>query len=103
MCVCRVKKALSAGQLFEFLDLVHPVLDCIEQLSKRELVHSRIVSLYSVARFLMALVTGQEVPAGVQWPWLPDEISKAKSFLACFESREEALPDWVRQRRDALA
>ena len=92
-----------AGQIIDFGDPVRPVMDYIEQLSTRKLVHNRIVSLYFVSRFLTALVTGQGVPAGAQLPWLPDEISKAGSFLACFESHEEGLLDWVRQRRDASA
>ena len=78
-------------------------MDCIEQLSTRQLVHSRVVSLYFITKFLTALVTGQGVPAGAQLPWLPDEISKAESLLACFESHEEALLDWARHRREASA
>ena len=56
-----------------------------------------------MTRFLTALVTNQEVSTGAQLPWLPDEISKAESLQACFESHEEALVDWVRQFRDASA
>ena len=30
-------------------------------------------------------------------------MSKAESLMTCFESHEEALLDWARQRRDASA
>ena len=78
-------------------------MDCIKQLSTRQLVHSRIVSLYFVSRFLTGQITGQGVPSGAQFPLLPEEISKAESLLDYFESHEEALLDLVRQRRDASA
>ena len=51
----------------------------------------------------MELFTGQVVSAGDHLPWLPDEISKAESFLSCLESHEEVLRDWVRQRSEVSA
>ena len=84
--VCGFEKALSAGQLIYFGDPVRPVMDCIEQLSTSQIFHSRVVSLYIVTRFLTALITGKVVPAEAQLPWLPDEISKVESLMACFES-----------------
>ena len=85
ICVCGFEKALSAEQLIGFGDPTRPVMDCIEQLSTRQLVHSRMVSLNFVNKFLTALVTGQEVRAGAQFPYLSDEISKVESLLSCFE------------------
>ena len=58
VCVCSFKKALSAGQLIDFGDPVLPAMDCFEQQSTRQFVHSRMVSLYFITKFLMALVTG---------------------------------------------
>ena len=63
VCVCRFDKALSAGQLIDFGGPVRPVIDCIEHFPTHQLVHSRVVSLYFVTRFLTELVTGQGVPA----------------------------------------
>ena len=91
VCVCGFEKALSAGELIDFGDPLRPVMECIELISTRLLVHSRVVSLYYVTKFIVALVTEQGVPAGAQIPWVPDEISKAKILLSCFESHEEAL------------
>ena len=82
--VCGFEKALSAGLLIDFGDPTRPVTDCIEQLSTRQLIHSRMVLLYFVTKFLTALVTGQEVPAGAQLPCLPDEKSKDESLLSYF-------------------
>ena len=62
-CVCGFEKVLSAEQLIDFGDSVRPVMDCIKQLSTRQQVYNRIVSLYFVTRFLTALVTGPGVPA----------------------------------------
>ena len=91
------------GQLFEFDDSACPVMDCFEQLSTCQLVHSRIVSLYFVKNFLKALVTGHKAPAGAQLPCLSNEISKEKSLISCFESHEEALLDWVCQQSETSA
>ena len=99
--VCSFEKALSAGQLIDFGEPVRPVMDYIEQLSIRQLVHSRMVSLSYLPKFLTALVTGQENPVGAQLPCFPDEVLKVESLLACFESYEEALLDWVRQSHEA--
>ena len=57
VCVCGFEKALSAGQLINFGDPVCSVMDCIEQLSTRKLVHSRMVSIFFVTKFLATLVT----------------------------------------------
>ena len=65
VCFCVFEKALLAGQLVDFGDPVHPVMNCIEKLSTRQLVYSQMVSLYFVTRFLTPLVTGQGVPAGL--------------------------------------
>ena len=78
-------------------------MDCIEQQSTPQLFHSRMVSLFYVTKFLTALFTSQENPAGAQLLCFPDEISKVKSLLACFESHEEELVDMIRQRREASA
>ena len=40
VCVCGFEKTLLAGQLIDFGDPVRPVMDCIEQLYTRQLVHS---------------------------------------------------------------
>ena len=80
--ICGFEKSLSAGQLIDFSDPIRSVMDCIEQLSTRQLVHSRMVSLFLVTKLLTALVTGQEVSAGAQLPFLPDEISTEESFLS---------------------
>ena len=78
-------------------------MDCIKQLSTRQLVHIRMVSLLFVIKFLTKLVTGQEYPARAQLPCLPDKISKAETLLSYFESHKQALHDRDRQRSDALA
>ena len=62
-----------------------------------------MVSLFFVTKFLKALLTDQKSPAGAQLPCFPEEISKEESLLACFESHEEALLDWVCERREASA
>ena len=72
----------SARDLIDFRELVHLVMDCIEQVSKRQLVYSQMVSFFFVNKFLMAPVTGGEVLAGSQLPWLPDVISKTERL--CF-------------------
>ena len=77
MCVFGFEKALSARQLIDFGDPVRPVMYYIKQLSTRQHVHSQMVSLLSVTKFLTALVTGQEDPAGTHLPCFPDGISKA--------------------------
>ena len=77
------------------------MMDRIEQLSTRQLFYSRTVSLFFITKFLTALVTSQESPAGAQFPCFPDETSKVESLLTCFESHEEALLDWVLQRLDS--
>ena len=59
VCVCCFEKALSDGQLIDFGDSACPVRDCIEQLPRRQSVHSKMVSFYFIAKFLTALVTGQ--------------------------------------------
>ena len=86
VCVCGFEKAFSAEQLIDFRDPVRPLMDCIEQSYKRQLVHSRMVSLLFVTKFLTVLVSGQENPARAQLPCFPDEISKAELLLPCFES-----------------
>ena len=68
LCVCGFEKALLAGQLIDFGDPVSPAMDCIEQLSTRQLVYSRIVSLCFVTKFLTVLFAVQKVPAGAQLP-----------------------------------
>ena len=85
VCVCGFKTALSIGKLIDFGDLTRPVMDCIEQLSTRQPVHSRLVSLFLVTMFLTALVTDQNNPVWAQLPCFPDEVLKAESLLACFE------------------
>ena len=60
-----------------------------------------MVSLFFVKKFLTALATSQENLAGAHLPRLPEEISRAESLLACFESHEETLFEWIRQRREA--
>ena len=58
VCVCDFEKSLSARQVIDFGDPVRLVMDCIEQLSTRQLVHSRMFSLFIVTKLLTALVTG---------------------------------------------
>ena len=72
VCVFGFEKAHSARQLIDFGDIVLAVIDFIEQLSTRQLVHSRIVSLFFVTYFLTELVTVQENPAGAQLPYSLD-------------------------------
>ena len=103
VCVCGFEKALSAGQLIDFSDPVRPAMDCFEQLSTCQLILSRMVSLFIVTKFLTALVTNQESPAGVQLQCFPDEISKGESLRGCFESCEESLLCRVRQRSETSA
>ena len=67
VCVCSFEKVLLAEELIDFGDPVRPMMDCIEQLSKRQLVHSRMISLFYVTKFLTAIVTGQENPAGLSF------------------------------------
>ena len=54
VCVCGFEKTLSTGQLIDFGDPVHPVMDRMEHLSTRHLVHSRMFSLFFVTNFLTA-------------------------------------------------
>ena len=96
LCVYGFEKVLSAGQFIDFGDPVRPVMDCIEQLCTRQLVRSRMGSLFFITKFLRALVTDQENPAGAELSCYPDELSKADALLACFESHKESLLDWVR-------
>ena len=95
-CVYGFEKAFSVGKLIDFGDLLHPVMDCIEKLSTHQPVHSEIVSLFFITKFLTALITGQEVPAGAKFLCLSDKMSKSELFLSCFESHEEALLDCIR-------
>ena len=101
ICVCSFKNTFSAGQLIEFGDPALPVINCIEKPYTCQLVHSRMVSLFFVNKFLMALVTVMEVSPGTQFPWLPHEMQKVKSLLLSFEQHEEALLDWIHQHVDA--
>ena len=48
LCVYGFEMALSVGQLIDFGEPANPVMDCIEHLSTRKLVHSRLVSLFFV-------------------------------------------------------
>ena len=98
-----LRGSFRLDNLSTFGDPVRLVIDCTEKLSTRQLVHSRIVSIFYKTKFLTALVTGQENPAEAQLPCFPDEDSKAESLLVCSESHEEELFDWARQRRDASA
>ena len=82
---------------------VRLVMDCIEHLSRHQLIHSRMVSLYFTNRVLITIVLNQEISTGAQLSYLPDEISKADSFLYSVESHEEALLDWTRQRNETSA
>ena len=96
ICVCGFEYVFSVGQLDDFGDTVRPVLDCIEHLSTHELVFSRIVSLYFIARFLTAVVTGQRDPARAKLPWIPDKISEAGHYwLALSRMRSRFLTGFV--------
>ena len=80
--ICSLEKALSAEQLIDLGDPIRPVMDCIEQLYTRYLVHSRVVSLYFITKSPTAIITVQGFPAGAQLTWLSEEVSKAESLLA---------------------
>ena len=88
VCVCGFEKTPLAGKLIDVGYSVRPLMDCIELLSTRQLVYSRMVSLIFIYKFLTALVTGRKVPAGAQLPCLPDDVSKAESLQSSFERHE---------------
>ena len=48
ICICGFERALSAGKIINFGDLARPVMDCIQQLSIFQIVHSQIVPIYFV-------------------------------------------------------
>ena len=70
------------------------MMDCILQLSTRQLVHSGMVSLLFLNKLRTVLITGQKAPTGTRLPWIADEISKVESLLSSFEQHKEALLDW---------
>ena len=78
-------------------------MDCIEQLSTRQLVHNRIISLFFLTKFLMALVTGYKTLEEARLPCFPDEPSKAESLLAWFDSYEHVMLEWALQYHEASA
>ena len=69
------------------------MIDCVEQLSARKLVHRRMVSRIFVTKFLTALVTVLESLVGDQWSCFFDVITKADSLMSCFKTCEEAFLD----------
>ena len=80
-----------ASQLIDFSDAVRPVMDGIEHLSTILLAYCQMVSLFLVNKYLTAITTGQDVPAGAQFPWLLYEVYETVSLLSSFEQHEEAL------------
>ena len=78
-------------------------MDHIEKLSTRRLVQSRMVMVFFMSNYLIALVADEEVSAQAQFPCLLGEISKVGSLFSPFEQQEKALLDWVRLPTDTPA
>ena len=68
ICFYKFKMALFSGQLIDLSYPARPILDYIEQLSTRQLFHSRLVSLLYFNKYLTVIVTGQEILADTQLP-----------------------------------
>ena len=64
------EQTVSAGQLVDFADAICVVLNFFDHFLIRKLVHYRLVSRSFANKFMNALVTGQDVPAGAQFPCL---------------------------------
>ena len=60
-------------------------------------------SLFLVNKLVLSLITTQESSSEAQLTCFLDDILKAKSFISCFESHEEALLYCVPQRSEAVA
>ena len=93
VCARGFEKAFLTGQLIDFGNPARLVTDCIEQLSTRQIVCRRMISLFYTKKYPTAIVSGHKVPAGSQLPWLLDEVSKAESLVYSFKQHEEALLD----------
>lgn len=73
-CACSFRKALSAVQLIDSGYFIRPMMDFIDQISRRQLDRSQIVSQLFVTKLLTAQIISRYSQTGVQFPYFPDKI-----------------------------
>ena len=75
----------------------------VEQLSKRQFVHDRMVPLLFLINPVVVLFLVQDFPVGIRLLRLPDEVPEVESLLLTFEQRKDTLLAWSRLHLDASA